>query len=547
VVLHFLSSKLSPLTREFMVACIIFVAVVASRHITLDHPVELSGDESELLVQVERYERDLMPWRSVDGSTIGPVNPWFLLVLKQVGWPMNYSAIHFLGALLLGAITVVSYFAVRLFLPFVGAALVGLAGTIAVGLSSSINFMYYATELFPALALGVAVLGLVWARQKGRGAPLALMLASLVAGLAPWAKLQAAPVALLICVFIAWAAWVDSARERAWRVRFWLVGFVALAALLPTVVIVWAVYAGGIFPDFWASYIVANLGYAGEFTWAKAGLRLGRLLYWSQLNGLMAGVAALAVHYLFTSRRSASVADDPARWLRAFAIVYLGTTLYCCIRPPHGFGHYHIFLIGPLFLAAGLWIRRLTRLERSDASITWLPDRSVIVALLVPVCLISGYNHVAGASLRLHLNGMRDNADRDLPAVVCREINRLAPEASTMVVWGWMPTLYVRSGLFSATRHTISHFLIDPGPSRDLLREQFLREVLAAEPDVIVDAVASDCFVWNWDVPSSGIESFPEFAAYVKANYALVLNVIGDEEGVPLRVFVRPSCLAVQR
>ena len=32
-------------------------------------------------------------------------------------------------------------------------------------------------------------------------------------------------------------------------------------------------------------------------------------------------------------------------------------------------------------------------------------------------------------------------------------------------------------------------------------------------------AVASDCFTWFWPVESSGIESFPEFSAYVREHY----------------------------
>jgi hypothetical protein len=110
-----------------------------------------------------------------------------------------------------------------------------------------------------------------------------------------------------------------------------------------------------------------------------------------------------------------------------------------------------------------------------------------------------------------------------------------------------MPMLHVTTQLRSATRHTISHFLIDPGPSRELLRSQFLQEVRSTRPDVIVDAVASDCYTWYWPIKSSGIESFPEFAAYVKANYSLALTVVGDQEGVPLRIFVRKPAIATNR
>ena len=197
--------KVSPLSRELIVGGVILVAVVASRHLTLDYPLELSADESELLVQIDRYEHDLMPWRSVDGSTIGPVNPWFLLLVKQTGWPMTYSGLHFLAALLLGAIVVVSYYTVRLILPFRAALLVGLAGVITLTGSASINFMYYATELLPVLALALAGFGLVWTRRERPAAPGLLVLAAVCSGLAPWAKLQAAPVSLLLVGFTAWA------------------------------------------------------------------------------------------------------------------------------------------------------------------------------------------------------------------------------------------------------------------------------------------------------------------------------------------------------
>jgi hypothetical protein len=537
--------RISPFTREFIVGCVIFVAVVASRHVTWDFPIELSGDESELLVQIDRYELDPVPWRSVDGSTIGPVNPWFLMLLKKAGWPMTYGAIHFLSALLLGVITVVSIFTVRLLIPLRWSAWVGVAGTFAVVCASSINFMYYATELLPALLLGLAVLVLAWVWQRPDYSKAGLPLAAFIAGIAPWAKLQSAPIALLVCAAAGVLAWVHGTGTCSLGRRLVLPGLVCAAAVLPTAVIVGVVTAGGVLEDFWASYIVANLGYAGEFGVRAALSRLGILFYWSQLNGLMAAVFVLAVLLVVSMRRGPGPADRHVAWTGGFAVLYLAITVYCCVRPPHGFGHYHIFLVGPLFLTIGLLLRAVSRAGGQNGLIaTERPGRAAVLCLVVPVFIISGYNYVSGASLRQRLHDMRANAGGDLPAVVTREIGRLAPEASTMVVWGWMPTLYVRTGLLSASRHTISHFLIDPGPSRERLRTQFLEDVVRERPDVVVDAVASDCFVWNWDVPASGIESFPEFAAYVHANYTLALNVIGDQEGVPLRVFVRRTPVA---
>jgi len=119
--------RISPPLRELIVGVLLLVAIVAAHRFSIAYPLELSADESELLVQVGRYDHDLVPWRSVDGSTIGPVNPWFLLVARGVGWPMTYGGLHLLGAFLQAVIVITSYATVRLFLPFRVAGLVALA------------------------------------------------------------------------------------------------------------------------------------------------------------------------------------------------------------------------------------------------------------------------------------------------------------------------------------------------------------------------------------------------------------------------------------
>ncbi len=531
--------KVSPLTREFLAGCAIFVAVILARSFSLAYPLELSADESELLVQIGRYEQDLLPWRSVDGSTIGPVNPWFLLLVKQTGWPMGYGGIHCLAALLQALIAVVGYFTLRLFLPFGAALVAGAVGTLALGCSASINFMYFATELVPALALALSVFALIWA-QQGRAAAWAMLLfGAFCAGLAPWAKLQAAPLGALLGGFALWIAWTRITRDQPPARRLATVGLVGLVFAAPTIGIVTAVSLGGVFHDFWASYLVANVGYAGDFTLSAAGRRFLEMLWHSQLNGLMAGLVALTVCGFFLRRRSGS--DDSTRWLRLFTWLYLGTAVFCCIRPPHGFGHYHIFLIAPLFVTVGMVLHRvLPDLPR----LSGLRSVVAILCVAVPTTLLSLQHYREGAGLRDHLRGRQRDADRSFVTIVSQAILRAAPDASQMVVWGWMPSLYVKTGLHCATRHTIGHFLIVPGPSRDHLRQQFLDDVVANEPQVIVDAVASDSFNWSWPVESSGIESFPAFAAYVRANYTQVLSALGDKEGVPLRVFVRKPAVA---
>lgn len=515
------------------------VAIVAAHRFSISYPLELSADESELLVQIARYDQDIVPWRSVDGSTIGPANPWFLMLVRWTGWPMTYAGLHFLAAVLQATIAIVSYATVRQFLSFGPACLVALAGTLAVGAAASINFMYYATELVPAAALALAVLGLIRSQRTPASSPTWLALAALLAGIAPWAKLQATPIAALICTLALGLAARGSGGAR----RVGAMAGVAAAAIAPTVALVALVYWGGALADLWASYFVANLGYAGGSSSSTIWTRTGELVALSQLSGLMIALAALGLYCLATNKSVKATAAKTGRAMPVIIGLYLIVAVYCCVQPPHGFGHYHIFLIGPLLVALGLLVR--FALPASDAGEAPVGQRSLrwaaVACVLLPVASIGIQRYRAAASLREHLEQRLANRDAVVAITVARALQRLVPDASTLVVWGWLPALHVESGLRSATRQTTSHFLIDAGPSRDFLRRQFMNDLRATPPDVIVDAVASDCFTWFWPVESSGIESFPEFAAYVREHFTPALSVVADQSGVPLRVFVRRS------
>lgn len=530
--------------REFLSGVAILVLVILSRWLSLYCTSELSADESELLVQVSRYDHDPVPWRSVDGSTIGPANPWFLILARCTHWPMNYQGLHLLSAVLLGAIAMVSYFTLRLAVPFAPAGLTALAGVIALSCTSSVNFMYFATELVPSLTLATAVFTLLWARQKRPGWLLILAVGVSLAGCAPWAKLQAGPLSLLLVVYAGTIAWSNYAAPHPAK-SIKAIALIAICALIPSIFILAVVTSGGAFPDFVASYVVANLGYAGSFTVNDASMRLLRLWQRSELNGLIAAIGVLAL--LCGGRKwlgpKLQMDNRPTGKFLLFSLLYLATAFFVCIRPPYEFEHYHIFLIGPLLLMLGALIQRL-QLPDSPSLISPLWSRWKVAAIactLIPVTGFSLLHYEAGSPLRTHLAELQNGPDERLPARVAEAIRRLSPKASTMVVWGWMPTLYIKTGLHSATRQTISHFLIDGGPSRNFIRQQFMADVIASHPDIIVDAVASDCFTWNWNINEARLESFPEFADYVKKNYVPALTVVTDPTGLPLRVFRRKS------
>lgn len=118
-----------------------------------------------MLAQVLGYQRDIVPWRSVDGTSGGPLNPWFVMAAQSAGIPYGYVGIHLLAALSLCVSLLAGFFASkRAFGP--RAAMVGTVFTaVWLACQQSPDFVHYSSELFPVMLLSLA-----WILLQGRTA-----------------------------------------------------------------------------------------------------------------------------------------------------------------------------------------------------------------------------------------------------------------------------------------------------------------------------------------------------------------------------------------
>lgn len=528
--------------RDAAVCAGIFVAVIGSRLPGIRCPVELNPDESQLMVQALRYADDMLPWRSVDGTTSGPLNSWFVLLVRTLGLPFTYSCLHAVSALLLGVIVATSYLTVRLFSPMRQAVWVGFVGTLAVAFSSAGDFMHFSTEHVPATMLAAATYGCVWVLKKNTPTLPVLLVAAFLAGLVPWAKLQGVPVAGIVGAFALWLAVRrdgDSSGPLGPLVRGALV---VGAGLLPSLLILVPVWRGGVLSTFWDSYVVSGFGYAGPFGLEEIYSRSVRLFLESEFRGMIVSSLAAAgvmVGALVGSRTFRLEAFE--RRLVAFSVLGAGAAGLCCIRSSYNLGHYQIWLIGPLMLSVGALFFVVARAFASSANGTlrrWV-SFGLAASLAAPTLTHAFANWADGESARSRLATSTRDAERVPQKILGRAVREATPSAKTMAVWGWMPSLYLETGYSCTTRHAIGHFLIDPVPRREQLRATFMQDIRAAKPDVIVDAVAHGCFPWFWDLRVSGLESFPEFATYVNENYTLVARVSLNNAKIPMRIYRR--------
>jgi len=197
-----------------------------------------------------RYGQDLTPWRSVEGESNGPLDSWFLLAAHDLGMPFSYPTLHLLAALCLVGILLATHSAARR-LAGDAAALVGLAaGAWWLAWAPVQEFEHYSSELVPCLLLSCSLSAVIRARQTPSGADWRLgLLGGALLGLAPWGKLQAAPLALALGVWAVGDGLFEKSAPAPVRWRY--AAALAAGAILPGVLLLTWVVRAGAGEEFW--------------------------------------------------------------------------------------------------------------------------------------------------------------------------------------------------------------------------------------------------------------------------------------------------------
>jgi hypothetical protein len=499
-------SRRVPALGECLLASAVAAAILAARAPVLLYPAELNADESQMLAQAMRYTRDFMPWRGVDGTSGGPLNSWYLLLPHLLGMRIYYPAAHLLAALSWSASALSCWLAARLAFGARG-AMAGLAMLVAwIACEQGIDYLQYSSEVVSVLLLSLALVGAV-SGGAGRYA------SALLLGMVPWAKIQAAPIAVVIGVWMVARILLrpDQPSEASNQGRIRTAAMVVGFSLLPSVLLVAFVARAGALEEMWRSYFVGNLYYAGPFRTSHVVAELAdrkwewKTIPWSCVL-LALWAAGLAARRERTWRVDA-LGFAALAWLTFFA------SWYVAARPVRLFGHYQFLLLPGLVLLTAAAVKALQEgpsVCEFASRFCWVPVGLYLLMNLGP----------AMGSLRHMLR--EQNPTESAAKFVLAQIGQVAPGSRGILVWGWFPSLYVESGVPPPTRHVISHFLNGGNPSREFLRSTYMADLLAERPQVFVDAHMT---FLDSKFPRDPIRKFPALDEYVRAHFAWVCSL----------------------
>ena len=171
-------------------------------------------DEAELIAEGRSAATNLFPYSGYTSSTHLFLWPFTLGVLDRVGVPLNLVTAHIIGGLSYVLLSTTGWFLMMRRIGGVRAALLVLPTATALLLGygpGTSDFLSMTSEALPLVILCIAALVML-----GPSHPMSsrqLVVGSLVAGLAVWAKPQSGPVAVAFigaCVFMACVEWQRS-------------------------------------------------------------------------------------------------------------------------------------------------------------------------------------------------------------------------------------------------------------------------------------------------------------------------------------------------
>jgi hypothetical protein len=547
-------------------------------------PRELNADEGQMLSQAMKFLVDPRPWIAVDPDSSGPLNSYLISVFLFMGFKPGFVLVHILACVLICLQILMAYLTLRRLGSVETAAVGAFLPVLFYGLATHTYYLHYVSALLPTLLLMVGFyFFLAWldepVEHQTRAQFCLLFVSGLALGTAPWCKLQAAPITCALSLVVMAAIFKERGHSFSLSLRVKELLSFCVGAVLTTCVMLAVLARTGAMKEFWYSYILGNLAAAGPLS-LIGGIENFLLLFvvWPFRQPLL--VAVLSIGLLVHAYRRGDIRHffKTRKWTGIGLLAYTGAALFAACRPRYSVGTYGIFLIPPITYLVAAPIRTFPVLtdfkknrhlrsqmvfglafvlifaaidgaryanmvkairELSRSQLAWNPR----IAKDVSRSPEAASNARVG-EVKLALAGflaprrwvVGDSNERIADAV--RDIQKTRPVRS-LTIWGWAPGVYVLTGIPPATRDVIGHFVITQGPMQSYFRARFLNDLREKTPDLFIDAVAPDAFMWWGWTENDGYESDPQLRIFIDRNYVLVDELTLVKGAKPIRFFAR--------
>lgn len=512
------------------VAMLAFILVFC-RWQSIIYPLPLNPDEAQDAANALRIKAYGLNWNVLDGDTNGPLDSLINCWPYGLGWDVTFSTARLTACVLLFFVCVFVYLTIKSLSGRLIAALLVLPLVIFYSCTQDPNFLHLSSELLPIsllVAANYATIKLSMARSKPDGIRyLKFALIGMLLGAAPFAKLQAVPLAALIGTYSLFLAATDAPKERLRNIMALVAG-----ALTPAICFLVPLLVSGHIQDFWKSYIVWALLYVesplnmeGIFHLVDEDpvLRcVSYFVFWLALAGLL--------HPRLIDPGKAATRSHRLEML--YGLLLLVCAFWTVSRPGRDFAHYLMFVVPFAMVFCAYVVRDYTSHRKG---VTVFCSYYALFAVLFSGMYFTQTpaNYRAG-----YTTPIAQAFETESPHI----LSWLPIPKTHLLVWGWMPEWYVWSGITPATRDTTTGLETANTPLQGYYRSRFMSDIEASSPEVILDAAEGESFRFERK-PEAPPSAFPEFAAYLSKNYTQ-LTPLQPSPDCP-RLYVRNEYKAI--
>ncbi|GAB2563913.1 hypothetical protein [Spirosoma aerophilum] len=491
----------------------------------------LNVDETQMIAEALTLLQDPVYWRSVDGTTIGPINSYLLAWPGLLHLPITYVTCRLTAIALLGLTSWLLFTAMREWLSPVSSRLSLLVFMLFLWFTTYFDYLHCSSEL-PALPI-IAYCWLMLVRLYKRptyfkGKPINWLMTGFLAGLIPFIKLQAVPIIAIIVLALVVRLANQSTRKPFFSATNKPLGLVLAGGLLPSLlVIAWATLLG-VTDRMFVFYFKSNLFNYSEYY--KDLYPNTQLPIWSKLARLPSFFAAEPTfgHYVWLCLLATSLAiawrlygqhqlTTAHKWLIGWSLCWLGMACYAVAMPATEYGHHLWFVLLPLTWLLSLAVQELLANWKSLSI-----NRGLLVAItIVPSLLQVAAVHQAGikeANYYLYQLAHQQTARMNPVSSI---ISSRALPGDRLVVWGWQNRYHVDTQLPQGTSENTSFRSMYPHSLRQAYRHKYLTDILSSQPTFFLDATGPNSLFMS-DTTRYRFENFKPLAHYIATHYQLV-------------------------
>lgn len=481
---------------------------------------ELNIDESQMLSHALTLYLDPIYWQSVDGTTIGPLDNYLLVVPRLLGFQLDYTAARTMGLLCTIGSLLFFFVALQRWFGTTIARISLLVPLLFFAFTQETDFVNYTSEQLPLLLLNACLALVAILHTSKTVSPTLAYILGFIAGMVPFAKLQAVPQAAVLVLAGFFVIYQSYQKTKHFKP---LLALLLGGISFPAMALAWIFYHG-VYQDFIDFYILGNVVYAAGSGLGSIPTQFGQLVLTSPDFTALLFIASLVLTAGLISGRQGQVphaVKEQSLFLPLLILGYGLAAVYAATKTGHLFVHYLNFCIYPIALTFVFPMQRLSHYK--------------YLALLVPALLLAwfGVQDTFSFYKTRQLNTFVSVGATTLPeSPVVKALKTYTNPNDQMAVWGWQCSYYVEAQLAQATAENHTERCIFQHPLRDVYRQRFIDDFRRTKPAVFIDAVGKNS-LWVQDVKSQGYESFPALADYISDHYRYVGTFDGS------RLYVR--------